>query len=94
MIVGTLKVNVHLYACASLKDKRSEVKRILARLKTLPVAMAEVGELDKWQLAQLGFVCVSNSADICDRILDSVEREIESKADAEIMHGEREILHL
>ena len=79
----------------SLKQKRSEVKRILARIKKrFPVAYAEVGELDKWQLAELGFACVSNNIDICERILDSVADEIETKADAEVMEETREVLKL
>ena len=92
MHVGALKVRVRLYACTGLKAKRSEVKRILARIKArFPVAMAEVGELDKWQVAELGFTCVSNDPTVCERILNQVEDEIEAKADAEVLGGEREI---
>lgn len=95
MVVGTLKVKIHLHMSQSLKQKRSEVKRILARIKQrIPAAYAEVGELDKWQVTQLGFACVSGDPNICERILDSVEDEIESKADAEIMDSEREILRM
>ncbi|RJO67045.1 MAG: DUF503 domain-containing protein [Myxococcales bacterium] len=95
MVVGTLKLTVHLHMGASLKDKRSEVKRILARVKQrAPVAFAETGQLDKWQLTELGFACVSNDSAVCERILDSVEEEIESKADATISDRQRELLHL
>jgi len=95
MIVGTLKVIVHFHVAQSLKDKRSEVKRILARIKPLyPVAMAEVGELDKWQTSELGFVCVSNDQAVCERILDGVEAELESKGDAEVMRSERDYIHM
>jgi len=95
MYVGTLKAKVHLHMGMSLKHKRSEVKRILARIKKrFPVSYAEVGELDKWQLTELGFACVSNDPDICERILDNIIDEIESKADAEVMEEVRETLKL
>ncbi len=95
MIVGTLKVKIRLHACMSLKQKRSEIKRILARVKNRqPVAFAEVGEHDKWQATELGFTCVSNDVNVCERILDGVEEEIESKADAEIFEAIREMLHV
>jgi uncharacterized protein YlxP (DUF503 family) len=92
MYVGTSKVRVYLHMGSSLKQKRSEVKRLLARIKAkVPVAYAEVGELDKWQMTELGFSAVSNSADICERLLDRVIEEIESKADAEVVDEQREI---
>lgn len=95
MYVGTLKAKIHLHMGMSLKQKRSEVKRIISRIKNrFPVALAEVGELDKWQIAELGFACVSNDSDICERILDGVVDEIESKADAEVVDEIREVLKL
>jgi len=91
MIVAGMKVRIHLHMALSLKQKRSEVKRILARIKArFPVSYAEVGALDKWQVAELGFSCVSNDPAVCDRMLDSVIDEIESKADAEIMDNWRD----
>ena len=92
MLVGSLKVTVRLYASGNLKQKRSEVKRILARIKQRhPVAFAEVGKLDKWQLTELGFTCVSNDAHICERILDGVIEEIEAKSDAEVVDEEQDV---
>ncbi len=92
MLVGMLKVRVHLHMPQSLKQKRSEVKRILARIKKKhPVAYAEVGALDKWQIAELGFSVVSNDRNIIEGILDRVSEEIEIKADAEIIDEEYDI---
>lgn len=93
MHVGMLKVMIHFYMGSSLKQKRSEVKRVLARIKQrVPVSFAEVGALDKWQMAELGFSCVSNDPGICEDLLDRVVAEIESKADAEVTSEEREIV--
>lgn len=92
MRVGAMKVTVRLFVAQSLKEKRSEVKRILARVKNrAPVAMAEVGHHDLWQLAQLGFTAVSNDPDVVERLLDTVIDEIESRHDAEVTQQEREI---
>lgn len=92
MYYGISKVKIHLHMGDSLKQKRSEVKRILARIKArIPVAHAEVGSLDKWQVAELGFAAVSNDADVCERMLDQVIEEIEGKSDAEVLDEQREV---
>lgn len=95
MVVGISRVRLTLFACFSLKDKRSQVKRLLARVRQeQPVAAAEVGELDKWQLCELGFVCVSNDAQVCERILDGALALLESKSEAEVIDESREIQHI
>ncbi len=61
MFVGALRFRLRLPESGSLKDKRHVVKSVTARLQSeLRVAAAEVGELDSWQLAELGVACVGN----------------------------------
>lgn len=69
---------LHLPGCHSLKDKRQVVKSIMARVhQRFEVAIAEVDEQDRWQIAQLGVSCVSNSSQHVDEILGRVRRYIE-----------------
>lgn len=69
---------LHLPGCHSLKDKRQVVKSIMARVRQrFEVAIAEVDEQDRWQIAQLGVSCVSNSSQHVDEILGRVRRYIE-----------------
>jgi uncharacterized protein YlxP (DUF503 family) len=49
MPVAVLTLHLHLPACASLKDKRSTIKPILARLhREFNVSTAEVDLQDHW----------------------------------------------
>lgn len=59
MIIGACRLRLHLPGCASLKEKRSRLKPLLARLpKEFNVAVAEVGLHDIWQSAELALVTV------------------------------------
>lgn len=78
MVVGVSQIMLHLPGCHSLKDKRQVVKSIMARVhQRFEVAIAEVDEQDRWQIAQLGVSCVSNSSQHVDEILGRVRRYIE-----------------
>jgi len=78
--VGVLKVEMHIGESLSLKDKRRVVKRLKDRVKNnFNVSIAEVDNLDKWQLATLGVSCVSNDKKhaygTLNRIRDFFEKE-------------------
>jgi uncharacterized protein YlxP (DUF503 family) len=96
MIVGAMLVRLHLPASESLKDKRQVVKSLIARLgNQFGVAVAEIGELNTWQIAELGVSCVSNQAGQVDRVLDSVLKYIEeTRPDVEILAADRESLRV
>ena len=66
----------------SLKSKRQVVSGLLRRLRQeLKVAAAEVGELDRWQLAELAVATVSGDGRQADRVLAAALSFIESHAD-------------
>lgn len=78
----------------SLKDKRQVVRSLCQRIRNkFEVAVAEVADNDAWQLATIGVTCVSNSAELCDRMLrDIVEYAEGSRLDAEVMDVEIEVI--
>jgi len=92
VIVGVMMVQLHLPVSGSLKDKRQVVKSLQARLQNqFGIAVAEVGELQQWQIAELGIVCVANETRHVDQVLDSAIRFIEeTRPDLEIMNLVRE----
>jgi uncharacterized protein YlxP (DUF503 family) len=94
MYVGTLLLQLYLPTSGSLKDKRQVVKSLAARLsQQFGVAVAEVGELSSWQVAQLGVAAVSNQASHVEKILDSVVTYIEeTRPDLEVSSASREVL--
>jgi uncharacterized protein YlxP (DUF503 family) len=69
----------------SLKAKRSIVQSIVRTVDGWKsVGSAEVGYLDKWQRAELGFAIVSGSAEHAGEVADSVERFVWSQPDIEV----------
>ena len=55
--LGVARVVLHLPDSGSLKAKRHVISGLLRRLRQeLKVSAAEVGELDRWQLAELAVV--------------------------------------
>ncbi|HLH63667.1 MAG TPA: DUF503 domain-containing protein [Ktedonobacteraceae bacterium] len=95
MIVGVSQITLHLPMCHSLKDKRQIVKSVLARVRNqFEVAIAEVDEQDRWQIAKLGVSCISNSSQHADEILSHVRRYIEeTRPDLLVTDAESEIIH-
>src|SRR5438270_9351038 len=82
LTVGLMRVVIHLPESGSLKSKRQVVSGLLQRLRQeLKVAAAEVGELDRWQLAELAIATVSGDGKQADRILSAALSFIESHAD-------------
>jgi hypothetical protein len=74
MSIGLLTLHVFLPGCTSLKEKRSRIKPVLARLhREFNVSAAEVDRMDMWQEAVLACVMVSNDHDYTQRALQSVK---------------------
>lgn len=68
---------------------RSLTQKISSRYN---VSIAEVGEQDKWQRAEIGFSCVSNNRRHVERMIQEVLRFVESDGRAEVMDIHQEIL--
>src|SRR5229473_6329454 len=82
LTVGLLRVVLHLPESGSLKSKRMIVSGLLRRVRQeMRVAAAEVGELDRWQLAELAVATVSGVGRHADEVLAAVLAYIESHCD-------------
>ena len=94
MNVGICKVRLRIPENQSLKGKRRVLKSITTRVKnSYNVSIAEVDDQNLWQLATLGIVCVSNSAQQADEVLSKVIDFISrSRFDVEILDWETEIM--
>lgn len=96
MIVGILRLTLHLPNSGSLKAKRHVVSGLLRRLRQqFQVAAAEVGERDRWQLAELGVACVSADGAHADEVLAHVLRFVERTAgEAQVADVATELIRL
>ena len=84
--IGVARVVLHLPESGSLKSKRQIVSGLLRRLRQeLKVAAAEVGELDRWQLAELVIATVSGDGRQADRVLAAALSFIDAHADGAIV---------
>lgn len=94
--VGIARVVIHLPDSGSLKSKRQVVSGLLRRLhQELKVAAAEVGELDRWQLAELAVVTVSSDGRHADEVLAAAISFIEAHCDgARITDVSTELIRL
>ncbi len=73
MSIGVLTIHLHLPGCSSLKEKRSLIKPILARLpREFNVATAEIGFQDVWQDSVIGCVTISSDPTQNQRLLQQV----------------------
>jgi uncharacterized protein YlxP (DUF503 family) len=80
--VGVLRVVLHLPDSGSLKSKRHVVSGLLRRVRNeFQVAAAEVGERDRWQLAEIAVACVSADSRHADEVLASVLSYVEGHCD-------------
>lgn len=79
MSIGLLTLLLELPGCSSLKEKRSQVKPLLARLhREFNVSAAEVDHLDRWQSTLIACVLVSNDARHNQQVLQQVVDFIET----------------
>ena len=84
--IGVARVVLHLPESGSLKSKRQVVSGLLRRVRQeLKVAAAEVGDLDRWQLAELVVATVSGDGRQADRVLAAALSYIEAHCDGAIV---------
>ena len=63
MSVGILTIQIQLPGCRSLKEKRSRLKPLIARLqKEFNVSVAEIDRQDDWDTATIGCALISNES--------------------------------
>ena len=78
MLIGTLRLEIHLPAADSLKAKRSVVNHVKERVRhRFNAAIAEVGHQDLWQRTTIGVAVVGEEAPVLDRALHEILAVIE-----------------
>jgi uncharacterized protein YlxP (DUF503 family) len=94
MSLGLLTLELHLPGCSSLKEKRSRLKPLLARLhREFNVSAAEVGDQDQWQSALVACALVSSDPNHTRRALQQVVHWIETSwHDLELVNDQIELI--
>jgi len=94
MVVGVLRLTLYIESSHSLKEKRAVLRKIKDRVRNeFNVSIAECGEYDLWQKAQLGICQVGTDQAYIDGALRAAIRFIEELYLAEVREEELEFLH-
>lgn len=73
MIVGVVKIEIHIPESESLKGKRHFLRRIKDRVRNkFNVSIAEVDHNDLWQRTTLGISVVANEKQFANQVLSQV----------------------
>jgi hypothetical protein len=84
--VGIVRIELHLPACQSLKDKRQIVRGLKDRIRErVHAAVAEVEHQELWQRAALGVSVVSGESHHVGEMLASVRRLVDGTFGAELI---------
>jgi uncharacterized protein YlxP (DUF503 family) len=96
MVVGTMRITLTLFESASLKDKRSVVRRVRDRVgNRFNASIAEIELLNDTEHAVLGIACVSNESAHAHAQLMKILAFVEKlRLDAEVSDIETEIVAL
>ena len=90
MVVGSLRLELHVPASGSLKAKRAELRPIVDGVRhRFGVSVAEVDHQDTWQRAAVGVTVVGEKVGPVERVLDEVERFVWSRPGVEVIDAHR-----
>ena len=79
MSLGVLTIHIRIPGCASLKEKRSHLKPLLARLqREFHISVAELDYQDSWQEALIGCSMLSSDHNHTQRSLAKIITWIET----------------
>lgn len=80
-----LEVECIIYDSHSLKDKRSVIKKLLAKLRNdFNVAVTELDFHDLWQRTKLGIVTITNERIHGEQVMQEVLRVIDTYSELEL----------
>jgi uncharacterized protein YlxP (DUF503 family) len=95
MVVVACRFKLHLPLAHSLKAKRQILKSVIGQVRSrFDVAVAEVGDQDLWQLAEIGAACVTSDVrhghELMSRVASFMARA--KLGEAELLNYETEVL--
>jgi uncharacterized protein len=93
MVIGYGIIQLRIPESGSLKEKRSVLNKILKRAQNeFNISIAQVGDLDRHQYAQIGFALVGNESRYINGKVDHLLRFIDDLHAAEVLNSKIEIM--
>lgn len=89
MVVGIVRIELHLPAAQSLKDKRQVVRSMKERIRErVHAAVAEVEYQDLWQRAAIGVAVVAADGGQVRELLNRARQIVEQYVQAQVLEWE------
>ena len=89
MHVAVVRIELHIPAARSLKEKRAVVKPIVEGIRhRFSLSVAETAFQDKWQRAEIGVAVVAPTPGHAQDVVDTVERWVWGRPDIEVSRFE------
>lgn len=89
MHIGACIIDLAIYGSQSLKDKRRVMKSVKDQVRNkFNVSIAEIDNLNLYQLGTVGIVCISNSNKQVNSVLSKIVDFVDKMRKAEIEHYE------
>lgn len=93
MILGTVTFKIHIPYAQSLKEKRSVVKSIIAKIQNkFKLSVAEIDLQNQWQIALIGVAIIANETKIVEKQITWVIEFLDNQAEFEVVEISTEIL--
>lgn len=90
MFVSALRIEFHIPATHSLKEKRAVLRPIIDGLRNRHrVSVAEIDHQDLWQRATIGIAVVAADVSTVTEVLANCERFMDSFPEIEILETEQ-----
>ncbi len=95
MVIGYGVLVLRISQAHSLKEKRKVVKSVVGRIRSnFNASVAETGDNDMHQRAEVGFALVGNDQRLLNSKMDRITNLVESMGVCEVIDSEMEIMHL
>lgn len=92
MVVGIVRIELHVPASQSLKDKRQVVRSLKQRIRDRAgAAVAEVDHHELWQRAAIGLAIVAADGARVREQLDEVRRLVDHTFEAQVLDWQEEV---
>ena len=93
MVIGYGIINLRIPDSGSLKEKRSVLNKILRRTQNeFNISIAEIGNLNNYKFAQIGFAVIGNDSSYINAKVDHVLRFVDNLRVAEMLNTKIEIM--
>lgn len=86
MRVAALRVEIHIPAAQSLKQKRAVLRPVIEGIRKLgSYSVAEVANQDYWQRATLGIATVARDGQALEMQIQALRRYLDSSLEVEVV---------